>query len=555
MSIFNILASVALIGILIFVHELGHFIFAKMFGVGVREFSLGFGRRLFGVKYGETDYRVCLLPVGGYVLMEGADPFLDEFEQAEEADSEKSLLNKPVWQRLIIVAAGPVFNLLLPVVLLTGLYMAGQPQEISEVNTVYPGSVAEQVGIEPGDVIAAVNGVEIEFLSDLYREMETVAPSDTLVLDYTRGGARHQVEIAPGTLTQSGEPVSWAYGGAGLGMVSGHPDAQVGVDDPASPAARAGVESFDLVLKVDGADVGSYRELLTLLDGKQSAALEWVNRAGEVEQGEILLDDGWGGHEGDKLGNPWGLFPATLFVDSVQEESAAADAGLTQGDRLYAIDGVALQHWSEVTSRIGAKQVGEGEEATAVPVELTIARAGELITQELTPRVVQDTDMLGRYYYRPVIGVGRGGDFASGTLGRKYYGPVESFGMAVEETTALVGLTLSQIGKLITREAAPSKTLGGPVQIFRDAGAAAKAGAFQWFRLMALLSISLAIINFLPVPVLDGGQFLFFLVEWIRGRPVSLRFRERAQQVGVLALVSLMLMVFVFDINRALGGG
>ena len=118
----------------------------------------------------------------------------------------------------------------------------------------------------------------------------------------------------------------------------------------------------------------------------------------------------------------------------------------------------------------------------------------------------------------------------------------------------LVKLTLGQVGKLVTGKAAPSKTLGGPVQIFRDAGRAAEEGIFTWARLMALLSISLGIINFLPVPVLDGGQFLFFALEGIRGRPVPLRFRERAQQVGVLALVALMLTVLVFDLNRWIAG-
>ena len=125
--------------------------------------------------------------------------------------------------------------------------------------------------------------------------------------------------------------------------------------------------------------------------------------------------------------------------------------------------------------------------------------------------------------------------------------------MAYADTKMMVALTVGQIGKLLSGKAAPSKSLGGPVQIFRDAGAAAKQGAHTWWRLMAVLSISLAIVNFLPVPVLDGGQFLFFLVEGIRGRPVSLMFRERAQQVGVLFLVALMMMVLVFDIGRLFG--
>ncbi len=553
-ALFNIAAAIALVGILIFVHEFGHFFFAKLFGVGVREFSLGFGKRLFGVNYGGTDYKVCLFPIGGYVLMEGADPFLDQDEQEEEANLEGSLLNKPVWQRLIIVAAGPFANLLLPVVVLTGLYMAGDPQPVSTVGSVMYGSPADLAGIESGDEIQSVAGQNTPFWGDIYSVMDSASDQEPLSFGLLRGGVAVDVAI-PLPIEGANWELPWYPSQLGLSNLM--PAPIVGVSDVLSPAGLAGVQTFDTIVSVDGQYVGSYAAVMSALDASGGAAtIEWLSgdelKSAEISQVAVVESDG---SEFDRpLANLWGLYPATLFVDGVEEGSAAADAGIERGDRLVAIDEVGLRTWGEVTTTIGGKQVGTGEESSAVAVSVTISRDGAERSLDLLPRVVRDTDVLGRYYYRAMIGVGRGGDLVGSQKAPRYYGFSSSVGMAYEETKLLVGLTLSQIGKLLTREAAPSKSLGGPVQIFRDAGAAAEAGPFQWFRMMALLSISLAIVNFLPVPVLDGGQFLFFLVEALRGRPVSLRFRERAQQIGVLALVALMLMVFVFDINRALGG-
>ena len=149
------------------------------------------------------------------------------------------------------------------------------------------------------------------------------------------------------------------------------------------------------------------------------------------------------------------------------------------------------------------------------------------------------------------------GTYAESTfphLVRHRYGPVEATRKGLADTATITAGVVTTVGKLITGEAAPSKTLGGPIQIFRDAASAAEGGIFSYGQMMAALSISLGIVNFLPVPVLDGGQFLFYLLEGIRGRPLSLRIRERAQQIGVLFLVGLMFAVLIMDVNRWITG-
>jgi regulator of sigma E protease len=198
--------------------------------------------------------------------------------------------------------------------------------------------------------------------------------------------------------------------------------------------------------------------------------------------------------------------------------------------------------------------VGAGDEATAQPIQVELIRDGDLLSLEITPKVIRDTDMAGRYYYRPILGTSRGGGYVDGPTTRQYYPFSLAISRATEETIFISGLIIEQLGKLITNEAAVEKSLGGPVEIMVQASQAAEKGLFTWARLMAMLSISLGIINLVPVPVLDGGQILFFLVEAIRGRPVSHVIRERAQQIGVLFIVMLMLMVLVFDIRRLFVG-
>jgi regulator of sigma E protease len=541
-----IVASIALVGILIFVHESGHFLFAKAFGVGVKVFSLGFGRRIWGFERGGTDYRICLLPIGGYVLMEGADPFADDDQVQEELQSKTSLLSAPIYQRLLIVAAGPLFNLALPVVVLAVLFMAGEPRSASVVGTVEFDSPAWDVGIRSGEVISQVNGTPVEFWGELYEVMATLDPGGALELDLTGDRGARQVTFAPDP-----EGSSWTPRTIGLDdLLSDH---TIGVSDPDSPAGKAGLVTFDKVFQVDETKVGTTQQVMDLLGSGGTHVLVVQDAGGSRREVEIRADGSWLPDDPgfmDPLANPWGIVPATLFVKAVSADSAAQEGGIQVGDRLLGIDGRGLGTWAEVTQRIADAQTGEEAEG----VDLVLQRDGELISLVLTPRLTRTTNLMGHYITRALIGIERGGGLALGPTARRYYSLVPAVGMAWTETNLLIKLTLGQIGKLVTGQAAPSKTIGGPVQIFRDAGRAARQGIFTWARLMALLSISLGIINFLPVPVLDGGQFLFYAVEGLRGRPVSLRVRERAQQVGVLFLVALMLMVLVFDINRWIAG-
>lgn len=554
----NIFAAVGMIAILVFIHEFGHFIVAKACGVHVTVFSIGFGRRVWGFEHRGTDYRLSVLPFGGYVQMAGADPFGTGEEDDDLLDDpSRAFLRRPVWQRLLVVSAGPAFNLALPLVLFTGLLMAGEPQPSNELGTVERDGVAAAAGVKSGDKVVAVDGQPTDTWNAIAKRL-IAWETGPHKLTVDRDGAQRTIDIEFDSESK-----------IGLGMSHLRPDAVAGVDDPSSPAGLAGVTTGDEIVKVGGTDVEDWVGLSRALVGSGSRVdLELADgRTVWMEASE------WRPHDPRLMNSStaaWGLTPTTIFVGDVGETVAkdstdllagcrpsvstppapAFEAGLRSGDRFLRLDGTLVRSWADVIGGVAGTMDGEGESATARPMRVEVVRAGKVVDIELTPTVIRDTNALGRYYFRPVLGVMRMGALADGPRTRVYYGFGPASARAWDETTRLSGYVIEQIGKLVTGAAAVQKSLGGPVEMVRQASSAAEQGIFVWARLMGMLSISLGIINLLPVPALDGGQFLFYAVEGLRGRPLSLAIREKAQQIGVLFLVLLMMSVLFFDLRR-----
>lgn len=562
----NIGAAVVLVGLLVFIHEFGHFIVAKACGVGVPVFSIGFGRRIAGIQIGETDYRLSALPFGGYVMLAGADPFGYVEDDQQDIPPERAFLNKPVWQRLLVIAAGPAFNLALPFVVFTLVLMAGEPQPGNEVGMIAEDGIAADVGIAPGDRIVAVDGVETPTMAKVIAGISDLTPgSHTLTLESPAGQREASFDVP-------------AEGFTGIGIGSSRPSAVVGVDDPGSPAGKAGVRTGDRIVAVDGAateDWVDVQQAFSSAAGPISVRVEGED--GDEREARIVPDPAWaptGFVRTDTPSAAWGLLPAELFVDavsaSVQDEggvftgcapapepppSPAQLAGVLDGDRFLAIDGHPIARWDDVIERVAGSMDGEGEAATARPLTLEVVRAGEVVSLEMTPKVVETTNVLGDFVQRPMIGVYRLGRNVAAPTVREYYAFPDAVSRSVDETVWLGTMMVEQIGKLVTGEASVRKSVGGPVEMVRQASAAAQRGIFEYARLMGILSISLGIVNLLPVPVLDGGQLLFFLLEAVRGRPVSVALRERAQQIGVIFMVVLMISVLVMDLQKLFGEG
>ena len=348
----NIFAFIIVLGVLIFFHEFGHFLIARLFGVGVEKFSLGFGPRLIGKKIGITDYRLSAIPLGGYVKMVGEEPDAE----IDPADLPLSFTHKPVVQRMLIVAAGPVFNILLAVLIFFGIF--------------------------------------------------------------------------------------WASG----------------------------------------------------------------------------------------------TFIMKPSIGSVRAGSPAAAAGLMKGDLITVINGIQINSWDEMAEIINAS---EGN-----TLSLSVRRQESTLAFSIAPEKVPTQNIFGEEIQRHVIGIE-----ASRESYSKEMNLFEAFTESLRQSYRVIELMVVIIAKLLKGDIS-TDTLGGPIMIAQMAGDSAKAGVGSLIFFIALISINLAIINLLPIPVLDGGHLLFFLIEAIKGSPVSIKVREVAQQVGLFILILLMILVFYNDIHR-----
>jgi regulator of sigma E protease len=442
----TILAAVVVLGILVFIHELGHFLVAKRSGVGVLKFSLGFGPKVVGYKRGETEYLISALPLGGYVKMIGEDP---GDESPEAADPQRSFSKKSVGTRARIILAGPLANLLFPIAIFWGVFtFAGQPYFLPIVGTPEANSPAAQAGLTAGDHVKALDGQPI----DRWDEIESAVATSSgrkLTLTVVRDGRTFDASIEP----------------------------------------RA-VKTPDLFgQEIETWDLGLHPLLST--------------KIGQVLPGHV-----------------------------------AQQAGLKSGDRIVELDGTPVAEWEQLAKAIHG--------SPGKPIRLTVDREGQRFNVTVIPRSTRQRGESGEEEIG-LIGIGPAPE--------SYYrrlNPLSAFVAGAKKTADLSVLIVQGFVKLMEAKISP-KTIGGPILILQMGGEVAQRGLLDLLSFTALLSVNLAILNLLPIPILDGGHLLFSLIEWFRGKPVSLRKREIAQQVGMVLLIGLMVFAFYNDILRWLG--
>ena len=425
---------------LIFVHELGHFLAARRYGVRVEKFSLGFGPRILGFTKGETEYLISAVPLGGYVKMKGEDPS----ESLE--DLQGSFSHAPVGHRLAIAFAGPLFNILFAIVIYIVVYLNGVPALTSLVGTVKADSPAHAAGIISGDRIVQIGNSKIRFWEQI----------QNLV---------HQ---------NPGKPLEFL-------VERGHTKA---LSLPLTPVTE-----------------------------------EIVNLFGEKENVGLI-----------------GITPLVRMVNYLEDGGPAQKAGIIKGDHLLSIDGYPFHGWADLKKYAIDKP---GQELT-----FRVSRNNDEKEFVLVPlrKKVKDDD--GTEHEIGSLGIG-----LSGEMELEQYGLAGAFLKALEETWRLTYLIAVAIKKMIFGSV-PANSIGGPILIFQIYGEQAEQGFNQLIRLTALLSINLGLLNLLPIPILDGGHIFFFLIEILKGKPVSEKNRERAQKVGLFMLLSLMIFAFYNDIMR-----
>jgi regulator of sigma E protease len=423
----NLLAFGIGLGFLIFIHESGHFLMAKLFRVRVLVFSLGFGKRLFGFRRGDTDYRVSIVPLGGYVRMAGDTP------EENVAGSPDEFLSKPKWQRFVILAAGPVMNLMVAITFMAGLAMVGTEQLITKpiIGEVVPNKPAARAGLKTGDRIVSMKGEPVNDFNDL-RMLISMNAGTPLPVVYVRNGQQRTTTLTP--------------------------DRE---DNEFGPTGKAGITNL----------------------------LEPV--VGRVEPG-----------------------------------SAAEKAGIRGGDRIVSANGQVMDDMN-VLAVVAAKD-------STKPVALELLRNGQRVHVTLAGIPEEESDKnVTRGVVPPTV------IFKLSLLPALRHSVVENWRMLKFAGAA--------IGRIFRAEGSV-KELSGPINIARISGEMLRRGPMSFIALMAMISLQLGVMNLLPIPVLDGGHIMILLIEGVARRDLSLRVKERIQQVGFAALAMLMLVVLYNDI-------
>ncbi|MDD9935103.1 MAG: RIP metalloprotease RseP [Myxococcales bacterium] len=536
---------IVMVGVLVFVHELGHFVWAKTFGVRVLRFSLGFGPRIAGFRRGDTEYVLSALPLGGYVRMLGENPR----DVVGPRDRGKSFADQSILRRFIIVAAGPMMNLIFPILLYFVVFLGDTELTPSTIGIVYPNRPANGQ-LEPGDLVTAVDGEEITTHYELNRVIAQSAGRE-LRLELVRDGEPLQRTITP--VKEYNElPLDMREEVGRIGFKPLHPVPVIGVRSPASPAGAAGLRTFDTVVAAGGRPIERYHELERMLDRNRGALLPLTYLRPEPVPDALggLVDlDVYTPRVATLTPEPGrgdgptraGIDSADLYISHVNAGSPEHHAGLLPGDRLLELDGRPVRMWATFVEDMKA---GRGKTH-----ELRVARGDQELKARFAPRHVRLEDEDGQKLDRYVIAV-------RNWVPARADPPVENpsliayaFRESLRATTHAVELTVFSVVRLLQGRLSV-KSLGGPLTIFEVAGTAAKEGALNYLTLMAFISINLGLINLLPIPLLDGGHLLFFGYEAVARRPVSVRVREYAHIAGLVVLLAIMVVAFKNDLER-----
>lgn len=521
---------VLLLGVLIFIHELGHFAVAKWLGVKVEKFSIGFGPSLFARKIGETEYVLAALPLGGFVKMLGEVPG----EELPAEDAGRAFNLRPVWQRIAIALAGPVMNLILPVFLVAAILMSGVPTITSRIGGVLPGSPAERAGLREGDRVVAANGAPIwkwQELDDALR-----APgSAPLALEVDADGEKRTVELV------RDPPVDGAFSDSGLSWHA--PTARIGLADPSGPAASAGVLTGDRIVGLSGQPVANLYALERLLPTLAPPIELELKRPldGETETARVTIRELAGTPSLAALG----LTPVGVRIAAVEPTSPAKRAGLLAGDIVLTINGALATTSEQMKDLIW----GSG----GAPLALGVVRDGKELTLNATP-TERPMMVEGGTETHWGIGVSLGPtDEGAEYKDEVVSNPLVAMRRGVERTGEIFKMIVSGIAQLATGHVGMSN-LSGPIGIGEIAADAYKSSWEQFVWLMAVISVNLAILNLLPIPVLDGGQIVLAMAEGIKGSPLPTRARDVAQTVGLSLILLLMGVAFWNDIARHWSG-
>lgn len=548
---------IILLGLLIFVHELGHFLVAKYFKVRVEVFSLGFGKKLLSFRRGETEYCIAAIPLGGYVKMFGDDPSAD----VSEADRRGSFLHKPVGQRIAIVLAGPLMNLLFAFILYSMIAMMGEKAVYPGLGDIDPKSMAATIGFQSGDTITKVqlpDGKVVEPLTwnDFDKPIQD-HPDQKLVFTVQRAsGTVEEIEATP-KLVPNPYVLGWKREVGGIeGLNFFSRSSSIAVSSSEGAAAKAGLKTGDTITKVNATPIRRWRELLASADtfAEQSELTVTVQR-GLLES--LLNEDSEPktlefklqvpaeakGKSGLEALQAMGFDNPELYLAMVEPKSPADKAGLKPGDQIQSINDENMKDFENV---IAAIRTFNGDK----PLKFSVLRDRQPVTIEVTPNVKKRMNNMGQEESRFEVGIRPMiVEDTPQTVEKVAGGVLQALERGAVRSVEMSGAVVMGFVRLIQGEVS-SKNIGGFLSIGQMAKKSWGMGMSEFFLAMAVISINLFVLNLLPVPVLDGGHLVFYSIEAIRGAPLSLQKMELAQKVGAALLVGLMVFALFNDVSR-----
>lgn len=536
---------VILVSSLIFVHEVGHFVLAKLFGVKVLTFSLGFGPKILRIHGKETEYCVGILPLGGFVkMLEGRK---DETVLPE--DAKRTFEAQAVWKRILIVTAGPIMNLLFPILLYFVAFLGDRTFLPPTVGIVLPGHPAEG-RLLPGDRIMAVDGDPISTYDEFSRAVRA-NPGRELHLKVFRDLGYVSVAITPEAVVErQALDINDTVGR--VGILPASPASAIGVSDLSSPAYRSGLRTFDLIIQVGAQPIKKFVELERAFDSNRGETVPITYLRPKPIQGALgglvdiaVYEAGVAAltpsvEPGDMLSRT-GIESSDLYAAVVPEGSAEDKANMRPGDKIIEVDGQPVSTWFSLQERMSDNPDS--------PHELVWLRDGRKMSGMIRLRREDRIDEFGVRTTKYVMRTTNWLPFALEPLVDNPAPIRWAMLHAVEETRDVVRFTLVGIVRLVQGRLSMS-SISGPLSIYDLAGQEGAKGADYFLWVMALVSVNLGLINLLPIPVLDGGHLLFFGVEAIIRRPLPLRVREVASIIGLTLLFALMGIAFKNDVER-----
>lgn len=528
------LFAVVLLGVVVFIHELGHFIFARLFGVKVLAFSLGFGKAIFKWKKGDTEYRISIVPLGGYVKMLGESP--EDEKSLEDNEYHHAYSHKKWWQKVTIAFAGPFFNIVLAVFvfLIVSFYEYSAPAAIVEF--IDPLGAAAVAGISEGDTILEINGRKVSVWEDIQVSMSGLGKTGSFCNEATvivkKAFSKEEVTYKVNPRKGEYEDIfNEKVERCELGIARLPKDTTIALVNN-----FIGLQTGDRIDAVDGTKVGRFYELIeyTRKPFKQLT----VTRNGSTVEVEVSPEYFYG------FGTS--IVHGGLVISKVEPGSISEKVGIKEGDIIASLNNQDISIPYQFISSLQNMKQGD-------QVSIKLIRDKVIKNVEFTVDVEEkDNEFTGMRDRTVKWGAQFAFNYDVPEVFAKRADPLLfSLRYSVQQTGNIIGMTLKGFWYLITGKMS-SKSLGGPIMIFDISKKAAEAGLRHFLYILAVISINLGIINLFPVPVLDGGYIVMYTLEGVFKRTIPVSVKEKMLMVGMALLLLLMVYAVFNDVTRYL---